>query len=64
MIYDLYIGDRTFSSWSMRGWLMLHKFGLPYRAHMVGLYVGTMAQDMAPLCLHGWCLPCVLRKAM
>lgn len=49
MTYDLYIGDRTFSSWSLRGWLMLEKFGLPYRAHMVGLYSGTMAQDLAAL---------------
>lgn len=49
MTYDLFIGDRTFSSWSLRGWLMLEKFGLPYRSHMVGLYGGTMAQDMAPL---------------
>ena len=49
MTYDLFIGDRTFSSWSLRGWLMLHKFGLPYRTHMVGLYGGTMAQDMGPL---------------
>jgi glutathione S-transferase len=49
MTYDLYIGDRSFSSWSLRGWLMLEKFGLPYRLHMVGLYTGTMAQDLAPL---------------
>lgn len=49
MTYDLYIGDKTFSSWSLRGWLMLEKFDLPYRSHMVGLYGGTMAQDMADL---------------
>ncbi|WP_209598609.1 glutathione S-transferase [Ruegeria sp. HKCCSP351] len=49
MTYDLYIGDRLFSSWSMRGWLMLEKFNLPYRSHMIGLYSGTMAQDMEPL---------------
>ncbi|MDW3223108.1 MAG: glutathione S-transferase [Paracoccaceae bacterium] len=49
MTYDLYIGDRTFSSWSLRGWLMLEKFGLPYRANMVGLYNGTMAEELAPL---------------
>lgn len=49
MTYDLYIGDQTFSSWSLRGWLMLEKFGLPFRTHMVGLYVGTMAEDLAPL---------------
>ncbi|MBU2983496.1 glutathione S-transferase [Lentibacter algarum] len=49
MTYDLYIGDRAFSSWSMRGWLMLEKFNLPHRSHMVGLYSGTMAEDMAEL---------------
>ncbi|MEP2641309.1 glutathione S-transferase [Roseobacter sp.] len=49
MTYDLYIGDRTFSSWSLRGWLMLEKFNLPHRVHMVGLYGGTMAQDLAAL---------------
>lgn len=49
MTYDLFIGDRLFSSWSLRGWLMLEKFDLPYRTHMIGLYGGTMAQDMAAL---------------
>ncbi|EBA12296.1 glutathione S-transferase [Roseobacter sp. CCS2] len=49
MTYELYIGDRTFSSWSLRGWLMLEKFGLPYQAHMVGLYTGTMQADLAHL---------------
>jgi glutathione S-transferase len=49
MTYDLFIGDRTFSSWSLRGWLMLEKFNLPYRTHMVGLYCGTMADDLAAL---------------
>ena len=49
MTYDFYIGDRMFSSWSLRGWLMFDSFGLPVRTHMVGLYSGTMAADMAPL---------------
>lgn len=49
MTHDLYIGDRMFSSWSLRGWLMLERFGLPYRAHLVGLYSGTMAEDLAAL---------------
>ncbi|WP_299683985.1 glutathione S-transferase [uncultured Tateyamaria sp.] len=49
MTYDLFIGDRTFSSWSLRGWLMLEKFGLPFRTHLVGLFDGTMADDMADL---------------
>lgn len=49
MTYDLYIGDRMFSSWSLRGWLMFEKFAIPHRVHLVGLYSGTMAQDMADL---------------
>ncbi|MFN3663661.1 glutathione S-transferase [Yoonia sp.] len=47
MTYEVYIGDRTFSSWSLRGWLMLEKFGLPYQTRFVGLYSGTMAADLA-----------------
>ncbi|QUJ76598.1 glutathione S-transferase [Sulfitobacter albidus] len=49
MTYDLYIGDRLFSSWSLRGWLMLEKFGLPFNEHLVGLYAGTTAADLAHL---------------
>lgn len=49
MTYDLYIGDRLYSSWSLRGWLMFTKFDIPFREHMIGLYAGTMAADMAPL---------------
>jgi len=49
MTYDLYIGDRTFSSWSLRGWLMFEKFNIPCRTHMAGLYSGTLKQDLAEL---------------
>jgi glutathione S-transferase len=49
MTYTLYIGDRLFSSWSLRGWLMLEKFNIPHSVKLVGLYSGTMAKDMAHL---------------
>ncbi len=49
MTYDLFIGDKTYSSWSLRGWLMFRKFDLPMREHLVGLYAGTMTQDLAPV---------------
>lgn len=48
MTYELFIGDQTYSSWSLRGWLMLEKFNLPFKTHMVGLYSGTMKDDLAP----------------
>ncbi|MEY1554573.1 glutathione S-transferase [Yoonia sp. R2331] len=49
MTYELFIGDRTFSSWSMRGWLMLECFDLPYKTTLVGLYSGTYREDLAAL---------------
>ena len=35
MTYDLYLGDRTYSSWSLRGWLLVERFDLPARTHFV-----------------------------
>ena len=49
MSYDLFIGDKGFSSWSLRGWLLFEKFNIPYREHMMGLYISTMKQDLASL---------------
>jgi glutathione S-transferase len=49
MTYTLFIGDRLFSSWSLRGWLMLEKFGLPFETRLLGLYSGTLAEELAPL---------------
>ncbi|MBB93515.1 MAG: glutathione S-transferase [Rhodobacteraceae bacterium] len=49
MTYDLFLGDRMYSSWSLRGWLACVAFDLPVTTHFVGLYSGTMAQDLAPL---------------
>ena len=49
MAYELYIGDRTFSNWSLRGWLMLKSFDIPFKSQMLGLYNGTFEKDLAPL---------------
>jgi glutathione S-transferase len=38
MTYDLVIGDRAYSSWSLRGWLLFDAFGLPVRTHQARLY--------------------------
>ena len=49
MTYDLFLGDRMYSSWSLRGWLMFDAFDIPVTPRFVGLYTGTMADDLAPL---------------
>lgn len=38
MTYHLAIGDRSHSSWSLRGWLLFEKFGLPVKCHLGILY--------------------------
>lgn len=37
-MYHLAIGDRTYSSWSLRGWLLFEKFGLPVSVQTGRLY--------------------------
>ncbi|MFS4580740.1 glutathione S-transferase [Phaeobacter sp. C3_T13_0] len=49
MTYQLYIGDRKYSSWSLRGWLMLEKFNLPHEVSLVEMFAGTMADKMSKL---------------
>ena len=51
MTYDLVIGDRAYSSWSLRGWLLLDAFGLPVNTHSVRLYtdeLATLLRDYVP----------------
>ncbi|WP_126974588.1 glutathione S-transferase [Frigidibacter oleivorans] len=51
MSYELAIGDRTYSSWSLRGWLMFEAFGIPVRVRRARLYsdeVPRLLADFAP----------------
>ena len=51
MTYDLVIGDRAYSSWSLRGWLLFDAFGIPVRTHGARLYtdeLATMLRDYFP----------------
>lgn len=51
MRYDLILGDYAYSSWSLRGWLVLEKFGIPHRSRTISFADGPVpAQipDMAP----------------
>jgi glutathione S-transferase len=44
MVYDLAIGDRGYSSWSLRGWLLLDAFGIPVKSHTARLYTDELAK--------------------
>lgn len=42
MTYDLVIGDRAYSSWSLRGWLLFDAFGIPVKLHHARLYTDEL----------------------
>jgi glutathione S-transferase len=51
MPYDLVIGDRAYSSWSLRGWLLFDAFGIPVNCHRARLYsdeLPKLLQDYFP----------------
>ena len=51
MDYTLYVGDYAYSSWSLRGWLLLDAFGIGYtlrHAHMRTQAFADLRAEMAP----------------
>ena len=47
MTYHLAIGDRTYSSWSLRGWLLFEKFGIPVSVESAVLYTDELPRLLA-----------------
>lgn len=43
MTYTLAIGDRAYSSWSLRGWLLFDAFGIPVTVRTARLYTDELA---------------------
>jgi glutathione S-transferase len=47
MTYTLAIADRTYSSWSLRGWLLFVKFGIPVTVREARLYTDELPRLLA-----------------
>jgi glutathione S-transferase len=47
MTYDLVLGDYAYSSWSLRGWLLSEKFGIPTKRHLVDFNGPGVAEQLA-----------------
>lgn len=45
--YELVIGDKRWSSWSLRPWLLLKAFGVPFRETLVALRRPETAEEIA-----------------
>jgi glutathione S-transferase len=37
-MYTLYIGNKNYSTWSLRAWVLLRGAGIPFREQMISLY--------------------------
>lgn len=46
MTYTLLIADRSYSSWSLRGWLAFAAFGIPVDLRVTRLYQPGFAEDL------------------
>lgn len=54
MDFTLFVGDFAYSSWSLRGWLLMDAFGIPFdlrRAHMRTRAFDAMLADVVPALL-------------
>ena len=47
MHYHLIMGNQAYSSWSLRGWLLLRAFDIPFDHEVVALYVPEYDQFLA-----------------
>ena len=47
MTYHLALGDYAYSSWSLRGWLLFEKFGIPRRVHLVDFAKADVVAQLA-----------------
>jgi glutathione S-transferase len=46
MTYELLIGDKSYSSWSLRAWLLFEHFGLPVKVSTTEFYQPGFEQDL------------------
>src|ERR1700675_1277787 len=37
-MYTLYIGNKNYSTWSLRAWVLMRGAGIPFREQMISLY--------------------------
>jgi glutathione S-transferase len=44
----LVVGNKNYSSWSMRPWLLLKAFGIPFEEINIALYRGDTAEKLGP----------------
>lgn len=47
MTYHLFLGDRSYSSWSLRAWHLFERFGIARKTSFVGFHTQDVARQLA-----------------
>jgi glutathione S-transferase len=48
MTYSLILGDYAYSSWSLRGWLLFERFGIPFSTVMLDFHAEASVAEQMP----------------
>jgi glutathione S-transferase len=57
-MYTLYIGNKNYSTWSLRAWVLLKAAGIPFREQMISLYAPDTPALIRPVSPNGL-VPCL-----
>ena len=49
-MYELYIANKNYSSWSLRPWILLHQLDIPFKENLVPFASGTSSSWAAYSC--------------
>ena len=47
MAYTIILGNKVYSSWSLRGWLLMRPFGIPFDQKVIDWLVAEYKKDQA-----------------
>jgi glutathione S-transferase len=61
-MYDLYIANKNYSSWSLRPWVLLRELGIPFRERLVPFGDESSWQDFRKISPNGK-VPCLIDGA-
>ena len=58
-MYQLFIGNKNYSSWSLRPWVLMRELEIPFQEHLLPFGNETLWRPFRALCAAGK-VPCLV----
>ena len=58
-MYDLYIANKNYSSWSLRAWVLMRELGIGFQEHLLAFGQESSWQNFRKISLTGK-VPCLI----